>query len=89
MSRVQQDVSEAGMPLQQSVRRPNGAPAASRVFPCQTPQQVRASLPARTHVVAFQCRNPIHRAHYELFMRALEAPNVEASGVVLVSSSMG
>ena len=26
----------------------------------------------------WQCRNPIHRAHYELFIRSLTAPNVEA-----------
>jgi sulfate adenylyltransferase len=32
-----------------------------RVFPCRTPAQVRASLPPGEDVVAFQCRNPIHR----------------------------
>ncbi len=26
-------------------------------------------LPANTDVVVFQCRNPVHRAHYELFTR--------------------
>lgn len=47
-----------------------------RVFPCRTPAQVRADLPHGEDVVAFQCRNPIHRAHYELFTRALHATNV-------------
>jgi sulfate adenylyltransferase len=60
-----------------------------RVFPCATPAEVRASLPARTDVVAFQCRNPIHRAHYELFTRALDAPNVARDGVVLVHPTCG
>ena len=46
-----------------------------RVFPCKTPAEVRAGLPAGDDVVAFQCRNPIHRAHYELFTRALHAQN--------------
>lgn len=42
-----------------------------RVFPCETPAEVRAKLPETGDVVAFQCRNPIHRAHFELFIRAL------------------
>jgi sulfate adenylyltransferase len=40
-------------------------------------------------VVAFQCRNPIHRAHYELFTRALDASNVSSAGVVLVHPTCG
>jgi len=36
-----------------------------------------------------QCRNPIHRAHYELFIRALDAPNVVRDGVVLVHPTCG
>ena len=51
--------------------------------------QVRAALPANVDVVAFQCRNPIHRAHYELFTRALHAPNVGKDGIVLVHPTMG
>ena len=42
-----------------------------RVFPCATPAEVRESLPEGKDVLAFQCRNPIHKAHYELFIRAL------------------
>lgn len=60
-----------------------------RVFPCATPAEVRATLPKNTDVVAFQCRNPIHRAHYELFIRALDAPNVSKTGVVLVHPTCG
>ncbi len=60
-----------------------------RVFPCRTPLEVRSTLPPGEDVVAFQCRNPIHRAHYELFTRALDAPNVSRSGVVLVHPTCG
>ncbi len=60
-----------------------------RVFPCKTPAQVRAELPKGEDVVAFQCRNPIHRAHYELFTRALHANNVSQNAVVLVHPTCG
>ena len=41
-------------------------------------------------MVAFQCRNPIHRAHYELFTRALDAENVnQDKRVVLVHPTVG
>lgn len=64
-----------------------------RVFPCKTPAEVRDSLPSKhgKDVVAFQCRNPVHRAHYELFMRALDAPNVnkDDDAVVLVHPTCG
>ena len=61
----------------------------SRVFPCKSPAEVRSTLPGGQDVVAFQCRNPIHRAHYELFTRALEATNVSDQGVVLVHPTCG
>ena len=60
-----------------------------RVFPCKTPAEVRATLPEGQSVVAFQCRNPIHRAHYVLFTRALDAANVSEQGVVLVHPTCG
>ena len=44
-----------------------------REFPCKKPREVRDILPAGVDVVAFQCRNPIHRAHYELFTNALQS----------------
>ncbi|MCP9835810.1 MULTISPECIES: sulfate adenylyltransferase [unclassified Cyanobium] len=69
--------------------RLQGLALPQRVFPCSTPAEVRATLPAGEDVVAFQCRNPIHRAHYELFTRALEAPNVSKGAVVLVHPTCG
>jgi sulfate adenylyltransferase len=60
-----------------------------RDFPCKTPQEVRAELPADKDVVAFQCRNPVHRAHYELFTRALDDPLVGEEGIVLVHPTCG
>ena len=60
-----------------------------RVFPCKTPAEVRVGLPEGEDVVAFQCRNPIHRAHYELFTRAIHAQNVSDNAVVLVHPTCG
>jgi sulfate adenylyltransferase len=60
-----------------------------RVFFCETPAEVRASLPADKDIVAFQCRNPVHRAHFELFMRALDADNVAADSIVMVHPTCG
>ena len=60
-----------------------------RIFPCKTPAEVRETLPKGHDVVAFQCRNPIHRAHYELFTRSLEAENVKKEAVVLVHPTCG
>ena len=60
-----------------------------RDFICKTPKEVRALLPANFDVVAFQCRNPIHRAHYELFTNALQSDNVSSDSVVLVHPTCG
>ena len=57
--------------------------------PCPPPPDVRATLPQGVDVLAFQCRNPIHRAHYELFIRALDAPNVSKDAVCLVHPTCG
>lgn len=52
-----------------------------------TPQQTRERLGAgrRTGVVAFQTRNPMHRAHEELTKRAIE----ELDGVLLLHPVVG
>ena len=60
-----------------------------REFPCKTPAEVRAGLPDDKDVVAFQCRNPVHRAHYELFTRALDDPLIGEGGIVLVHPTCG
>jgi len=61
----------------------------TRVFKCETPSQVREHLPRGKDVLAFQCRNPVHRAHYELFTRALDADNVGEDAVCLVHPTCG
>merc|ERR1719182_1179117 len=66
-----------------------GLETPTRDFPCATPKEVREMLPDDKDVVAFQCRNPVHRAHYELFTRALDAPNVGDDAVVLVHPTCG
>jgi len=60
-----------------------------REFPCKTPEEVRSTLPSNHDVVAYQCRNPIHRAHYELFTNALLSDNVSSDSVVLVHPTCG
>jgi sulfate adenylyltransferase len=60
-----------------------------REFPCKSPEEVRSMLPSDSDVVAFQCRNPIHRAHYELFTRALDDKSLRPGAVVLVHPTCG
>jgi len=67
----------------------HGLDIPKREFPCQTPFEVRSSLPANYDIVAFQCRNPIHRAHYELFTNALKSENVSQNSIVLVHPTCG
>ena len=53
----------------------------------RTPREVRARLESfdRHNVVAFQTRNPMHRAHEELTRRAIES----VDGVLLLHPSVG
>lgn len=67
----------------------HGLEIPNRVFPCKSPADVRSELPEGRDVVAFQCRNPVHRAHYELFTRALHAENVGPDAVCLVHPTCG
>merc|ERR1712232_609128 len=55
-------------------------------YTVQTPEQVRATLPEGKPVVAFQNRNPIHKAHFELLKCA--HADVDDS-VVLVHPTCG
>ena len=48
-----------------------------------------STCPGRLCPRCLQCRNPIHKAHYELFIRALDAPNVGEGAVVLVHPTCG
>ncbi|RPJ81059.1 MAG: sulfate adenylyltransferase, partial [Acidobacteria bacterium] len=52
-----------------------------------TPAETRARLEAlgKTNVVAFQTRNPLHRAHEELTQRAIR----DANGVLLLHPAVG
>merc|ERR1719453_606685 len=52
----------------------------------KTPEEVRATLPSGKQVVAFQNRNPVHKAHFELLVHAMH--DVENS-VVLVHPTCG
>jgi len=51
-----------------------------------TPVEVRATLPADTQVVAFQNRNPVHKAHFELLM---SAKNDVKNSVIFVHPTCG
>ena len=53
---------------------------------CASPREVRAALPKGAPVVAFQCRNPIHKAHFELVKRSLEGVK---DSVVLIHPTVG
>jgi len=61
----------------------------AREFPCKSPELLRSELPSDVDIVAFQCRNPIHRAHYELFTRALDDKSLKPNAVVLVHPTCG
>lgn len=55
-----------------------------RVFPCATPLEVREMIKEASDVVAFQCRNPLHQAHYNLAIRSLDADNVDKKNSLLL-----
>jgi sulfate adenylyltransferase len=58
-----------------------------RPYASASPREIRAKLPrGGASVIAFQCRNPIHRAHWELVARALKE-NKDA--VVLLHPTVG
>lgn len=61
-----------------------GLEAPKRVFPCATPTEVRQMLDGVQDVVAFQCRNPLHKAHYHLAMSSLDADNVNKDNALLL-----
>jgi len=57
-----------------------------RDMPCATPSELRAKSTPGAPIVAFQCRNPIHKAHFELVRRVQEdVPNCQ----VLIHPTVG
>jgi sulfate adenylyltransferase len=52
----------------------------------KTPAEMRASLPSGKSVVAFQNRNPVHKAHFELL---LQAKNDVKDSIVFVHPTVG
>ena len=63
----------------------------TRPWPSPTPAEIRARLRARPFrdVVAFQCRNPVHRAHHALYSRSLTAQNVRPGATLLIHPTVG
>ena len=66
--------------------RITGISSVKRSMVCASPADVRSKLPKDAPVVAFQCRNPIHKAHFELVRRSLA--DIKDS-VVLVHPTVG
>jgi 3'-phosphoadenosine 5'-phosphosulfate sulfotransferase (PAPS reductase)/FAD synthetase len=66
--------------------RVTGLAPLARSIACASPAEVRSKLPPGASVVAFQCRNPIHKAHFELVRRSLEEVK---DCVVLVHPTVG
>jgi len=64
----------------------HGLKSPSFPYPTQTPSEVRAQLPENKAVVAFQNRNPIHRAHFELLKCAQKDV---ADSILLVHPTCG
>jgi sulfate adenylyltransferase len=52
----------------------------------KTPAEVRSTLPAGKQVVAFQNRNPVHKAHFELLVHAQKDV---ANSIILVHPTCG
>jgi 3'-phosphoadenosine 5'-phosphosulfate sulfotransferase (PAPS reductase)/FAD synthetase len=47
---------------------------------CKTPREVRAkfkALKSRKNLIAFQCRNPLHRAHVSMLLKVSETQDAE------------
>lgn len=67
----------------------HGLAAPARDVSCASPAEVRKTLPSdkgATPVIAFQCRNPLHRSHMELIFAARKQhPN----GIVLIHPTVG
>mmetsp|Transcript_127321 Transcript_127321/g.179701 ORF Transcript_127321/g.179701 Transcript_127321/m.179701 type:complete len:387 (-) Transcript_127321:32-1192(-) len=60
-----------------------------RNYAAPTPTEIRASLPESGPVVGFQCRNPIHKAHYHVFMNALNSVDTDGNATLLIHPTVG